>query len=131
MAHWIASVLLLVMAGGVALWTAGAIYFDVGRGARWSWALTLAWCLFVVVLFAAWQPLWRPYGMLLATTFVFVGWWLSLKPSHDRQWDESVAVLSRAVRRGDDTVAGFVIGATVDQRRFDCQWRPLQGLAAQ
>ena len=26
---------------------------------------------------------------------------VSLKPSHDRQWDASVAVLPRAVRRGD------------------------------
>ena len=39
--------------------------------------------------------------MLLAATLVFLGWWLSLKPSHDRQWDASVAVLPRAVRRGD------------------------------
>ena len=47
---------------------------------------------------AALAPL-RP--VLLATVLVFVGWWLSLTPSHDRQWDASVAVLPRAVRRDD------------------------------
>lgn len=101
MAHWIASVLLLAMAIGISLWTAGAIYFDVGRGARWSWAPTLAWCLFVVGLFATWQPPWRPCAVLLAITLIFVCWWLALKPSHDREWDASVAALPRAVRRGD------------------------------
>lgn len=101
MPHWIASVLLLVMVIGFSLWTAGAIYFDVGRGARWSWAPTVGWCLFVLGLLGTWQPLWRPAAVLLTTNFVFLGWWLSLKPSHDRQWDASVSVLPRVVRQGD------------------------------
>jgi hypothetical protein len=101
----IAYVLAVLLMGTVTLgmvaWMAGAIYFDVGRGARWSWLPTAAWCLFMAILFAIWRPLWCPYAVLLAATLVFLGWWLSLKPSHDRQWDASVAVLPRAVRRGD------------------------------
>ena len=41
---------------GIVLWMAGAIYFDVGRGARWSWLPTVAWCLLMAVLFAVWRP---------------------------------------------------------------------------
>ena len=100
-AHFLVVLLMGTITLGIAVWMAGAIYFDVGRGARWSWVPTVGWCLFAVVLFATWRPLWCPYGVLLATTLVFVGWWLSLKPSHDREWDASVAVLPRAVRGGD------------------------------
>jgi hypothetical protein len=101
MAHWIVSILLTVLAIGIALWTAGAIYFDVGRGARWSWVPAAGWCLFVAVLFGIWRPLWHPYVVFLVITVVFLAWWLSLKPSHHRQWDASVAMLPRALRRDD------------------------------
>ena len=86
---------------GIVLWMAGAIYFDVGRGARWSWLPAVVWCLLMAALFAVWRPLWCPYAALVTAALVFLGWWLSLKPSHERQWDASVAVLPRAVRRGD------------------------------
>jgi hypothetical protein len=97
----LAVLLMGTIALGMVLWMAGAIYFDVGCGARWSWLPAVAWCLLMAVLFAVWRPLWCPYAALLAAALVFLGWWLSLKPSHDRPWDASVAVLPRAVRRGD------------------------------
>ncbi|MHC1769451.1 MAG: DUF4105 domain-containing protein [Verrucomicrobiia bacterium] len=97
----IGSIPLLAMAVGATLWTAGAIYYDVGRASRWGWVLAAAWCLFVLVLFASWQPLWYPLAVLLSLTLFFVGWWVSLKPSHDRDWDASVAVLPRVVRQGN------------------------------
>jgi hypothetical protein len=101
MEHWTVSVLLTVLATGITAWTAGAIYYDVGRGARWSWAPAVAWCLLVAVVFATWKPVWYPYIALIGISLVFAGWWLSLKPSHARQWDASVAVLPRALRDGD------------------------------
>jgi hypothetical protein len=45
--------------------------------------IALAWIVFVCVLFAVWQPLWQPFAVLLAVFAVFLGWWLSQKPSHD------------------------------------------------
>ncbi len=100
-AHVFAVLLMGTVTLGLVVWMAGAIYFDVGRGARWSWVPTTGWCLFVVVLLATWQPLWCSCAVLLATALVFLGWWSSLRPSHDRQWDASVAVLPRAVCRDD------------------------------
>jgi hypothetical protein len=60
MEHWIVSGLLPVLAAGITPWTAGAIYFDVGRQAPWNWVLLGAWCLFRGVLFATWNPPWCP-----------------------------------------------------------------------
>ena len=85
----------------VAVWMAGAIYFDVCGGARWGRWVALAWAVGVVALFAAWQPLWQPFVALLGAESLFLAWWFRLKPSHDRDWDPSVAVLPRAVIAGD------------------------------
>jgi hypothetical protein len=99
--EWILAIVLLAGAAMITLWMAGAIYFDVCHGARWGWLVTLGWALGVVVLFAAWQPLWQPFVVLLGVAALFFGWWILQKPSHDRDWDLSVAVLPRAVREGD------------------------------
>jgi Domain of unknown function (DUF4105) len=100
-AEWVAQALMIASAVAIALWMAGAIYYDVGRGTRWGRLLAPAWVVGVFVLFAAWQPLWQPFAILLAVAAPFVGWWLRLKPSQDRDWEPSVAVLPRAVRTGD------------------------------
>jgi hypothetical protein len=101
LAHGIASALMVASAAGIALWVAGAIYFDVGRGAKWSWLPAVGWLVVVAVLFAVWQPLWQPYLVLLSATVAFLCWWFSQKPSHNRDWEASVALLPRAVHRDD------------------------------
>jgi hypothetical protein len=63
--------------------------------------LVAGWAVGVLVLFAAWQPLWQPFAVLLGLTAIFLGWWFRQKPSNDRDWQPSVAVLPRAVRAGD------------------------------
>lgn len=101
LAHGIASALMIASAAGIALWVAGAIYFDVGRGAKWSRLPAVGWLVVVAVLFAVWQPMWQPYLVLLSATVAFLCWWFSQKPSHDRDWEASVALLPRAERRDD------------------------------
>ncbi len=100
-ARWIAFALMIASAAGIALWVAGAIYFDVGRRAKWSQFAAAGWLLFVVGLFVFWQPLWLPFLTLLVVAAVFLCWWLAQKPSHDRDWEPSVAVLPRAEVKGD------------------------------
>ena len=85
----------------VAVWMAGAIYFDVCGGARWGRWVVLAWAVGVVAMFAAWRPLWQPIVALLGAESLFLAWWYRLKPSNDRDWDPSMAVLPRAVIAGD------------------------------
>jgi hypothetical protein len=93
--------LMLAIASGTTLWMAGAIYYDVCRGTQWGRVLALAWAVGVVALFVVWQPLWQPFVVLMGIATLFIGWWLRQKPSHDREWEPSVAVLPRAVRDGD------------------------------
>ena len=101
MAEWIAPALMVVTAGVVTVWMAGAIFYDVCRGAGWGRLLAAGWVVGVATLFAVWHPVWQPFVLLVGVAAVFLGWWLRLKPSHDRDWEPSVAVLPRAVRDGD------------------------------
>jgi hypothetical protein len=99
--EWIAVVLMLAAATGVTLWTAGAICYDVCRAAPAGRWLAAAWVVGVGVLFAAWQPLWQPFAALLGVTALFLVWWFRQKPSHDRDWHPTVAVLPRSSRAED------------------------------
>ncbi len=85
----------------VAVWMAGAIYFDVCGGARWGRWVVLAWAVSVVAMLAAWRPLWQPIVALLGAESLFLAWWYRLTPSNDRDWDPSMAVLPHAVIAGD------------------------------
>jgi hypothetical protein len=99
--EWTIAATILVSAAAMALWTAGAIYYDVCGGVRWSRLVVLAWAIAVALLFAVWRPLWQPFAVLLGVTAIFLVWWIRLKPSHDHDWHPTVAVLPRAVRQGD------------------------------
>jgi len=92
---------LLLACAGVAVWMAGAIYYDVCGGAKWGRWVALAWAVGVIAMFAAWRPLWQPIVALLGAESLFFAWWSLQKPSHDRDWDPTVAVLPRAVSAGD------------------------------
>ena len=52
-------------------------------------------------MFVVWRPLWQPIVALLGAESLFLAWWYRLKPSNDRDWDPSMAVLPRAVIAGD------------------------------
>lgn len=97
MREWIVLALILAVASIVALWMAGAIYYDVCGAGRWGRLVAASWCVGVVVLFVAWQPPWRPLATLLCLTALFLVWWFRLKPRHDREWEPAVAVLPRAI----------------------------------
>lgn len=100
MLELIADALLLACAV-IAVWIAGAIYYDVCGGAKWGRWVALGWAVGVIAMFAGWQPLWQPTVALLGAESLFLAWWFRQTPSHDRDWDPSVAVLPRAVCAGD------------------------------
>jgi hypothetical protein len=99
--EWFALAPMLAVAAAVALWMVGAIYYDVCGGGRWGRAAAAAWLIGVVSSFALWQPTWQVLAALLGVAALFLAWWLRLKPSHDRDWEPSVAVMPRATRDGD------------------------------
>src|SRR5207248_2057000 len=78
LAQGVLSALALVMAAGVTLWMAGAIYYDICNGARYAPWLAAGWALGVIAMFVAWQPLWQPFAVLLGVAALFLGWWFRL-----------------------------------------------------
>jgi hypothetical protein len=99
--EWIAPIMMLASVALITLWMVGAIYYDVCRATKWGRLFAPGWAISVIWMFAAWQPLWQPFAVLLGVAALFLGWWLRQKPSHNRDWDTSVAVLPWAVREGD------------------------------
>lgn len=99
--EWLAPVLMLGCAAVLTLWMAGAIYFDACGGTKRGRLVAAGWGVVVAAGFVLWQPVWRPFAVVLGVGTVFIVWWLRQKPSHDRDWDPSVAVLPRAVRDVD------------------------------
>lgn len=98
---WLLPALLLVVVAAIALWTAGAIFFDVGDRVGYRRTLALLWLVGVAALFVFWQPVWQPFlGLLVAFALVLV-WWLRLKPLQHRDWDDTVKLLPRGDITGD------------------------------
>ena len=53
-------------------------------------------------IWAFWLSRRRRMTVVLAVLFLgVVVWWISIRPSHDRQWRPEVAVMPRAVIDGD------------------------------
>src|SRR5262245_38639102 len=106
--EWIAPIAMLAIAAAITLWTAGAIYFDVCKEARWGRWLVLGWAIVVILLFAILRPIWLSFAIFLGVTALFFAWWFRQKPRHDRNWEPTVAVLPRAVREGDAITMEYV-----------------------
>ena len=102
LSEWAVNALILAGAAPISLWTAGAIYFDLWGGTRRGRFAAAGWLAGVAATFVVWQPLWQPFAALLGAFALFLVWWLRQKPSHERDWDESVAVLPRVTTRGDE-----------------------------
>ena len=85
----------------VALWMVGAIYYDLCGGARWGRWVAVAWAAGVIAMLVVWRPLWQPIVALLVAELLFLAWWFRQKPSNNRDWDPSMALLPRAVIAGD------------------------------
>jgi hypothetical protein len=96
-----ANALAVVMAAGVTLWMAGAIYYDACGATRWGRVVAAVWVVGVATAFFVWEPRWQPFVALLGALAICLVWWLRQKPSHDHDWDPAVAVLPRATRDGD------------------------------
>jgi Domain of unknown function (DUF4105) len=94
---------LVFLIGGLAvLWTAGALYFDLSLPAWLRAVVAIAWTL-AAALFGIFFG-WRGRVGILLTFLLILGWWLTLTPLQDRDWQPSVAKLAYATREGDHII---------------------------
>jgi hypothetical protein len=87
------------LVGGLAVaWTAGALYYDL-PAPSFRTAAAVCWLLAAAALgfFAGWRG-----RLVLAIAFALIaGWWSTLRPRLDGDWQPEVAVLAYATRDGD------------------------------
>jgi hypothetical protein len=90
--------LVLIIGGIVVAWTAGALYFDLPASAPLRTVAAITWSLAAVFgLFRGWRG---RLGVLLGFLLI-AGWWATLRPKQNRDWQPQVAVLAYATREGD------------------------------
>ena len=91
----LAAILLGIVLLLLTLWAAAALHFDV----RVAWLRTPLAVLYVGAVLAVWIFVKRRWLATVLTVGGFalaLGWWLSLKPSNDRDWQPDLAVLAYA-----------------------------------
>ena len=77
------------------LWAAAALYFDV----RVSWLRTPLAVAYAATVLAVWifvKRRWLATALTSGGFVIVLGWWLTLQPSNDRDWQPDVAVLPYA-----------------------------------
>lgn len=87
-----------------ALWSVCAIYFGDSDSGMAQQILAAVFALYgAVTLIGLGLPGWRwPLTTAYGTLFLFVlGWWFSISPSNDRQWQKDVEKLAYATIAGD------------------------------
>lgn len=84
----------------VVAWATLAIYFS---NLPWAWArLALAVAFLAFSIWALGVSRTRPAkGAFMAVFLAVVAWFVSIAPSHDREWRPEVAVMPRAIIDGD------------------------------
>ncbi len=93
--------LLWIIAALAIGWAALALYYASGLTPGWA-RLALALAPPVAALIAAWRL--RGLATLVVVAVMFagvLGWWLSIAPSNDRDWQPEVAKLAYATFDGD------------------------------
>jgi Domain of unknown function (DUF4105) len=99
--RWAGVLLVLLIAIVAIAWAFGAVWFDAPFGAGNQLAAVLLAITFVVVLLFV-RPFWRKLGLLALLFGVVLGWWLTLKPSNNGNWQPDVAQLAWAEINGDE-----------------------------
>ena len=95
---WIPLYLLLF---GVTLWAVGALYFDLPiAGLRAPLAFIYFAAMLVAFIFV--KGRWRAMGVVAFAFFVVLAWWLTIKPTGDRNWQPDVARTGWADIQGDE-----------------------------
>ena len=81
-------------------WAAAALYFDV-RGAWLRTPLAVAYLLAILAVWIWVKSRWLKPALTAGGFVLVLGWWLTLRPSNDRDWQPDVSVLAYADVEGN------------------------------
>lgn len=111
------------MAALAFLWALAAIWIDGPESRALAGGFAVAFSTAAFVVFFVVRPWLRALGAFSVLFAVVLGWWLTLTPSNDRDWEPSVARTPRAVLDGDrltiENVRNFEYRTETD---FDEVW---------
>jgi len=97
---WILLLVSACLLGSLAVaWTAGALYYDLPATAPLRTVAAIAWALAAALLGLFGGR--RGRIAILLGVLLVAGWWSTLRPRLDRDWQPEVAVLAYATREGD------------------------------
>ncbi len=92
---FILQMLLTIICAVFSLWVFGGIYYDVEQRGRRGLALAILWLVVITLVLFLVRPYWLVLAIVFALCLLFLAWWLTQKPSHDRNWDPNFAQLPR------------------------------------
>src|SRR5437016_9555231 len=99
--RWVGELLVLLTAIIAVAWAFGAVWFDAPFGnANKVVGGLLAVASAAALVFV--RPFWRKLGAVFVTFGLVLGWWLTLKPSNNGNWQPDVAQLAWADINGDE-----------------------------
>jgi Domain of unknown function (DUF4105) len=99
--RWVGELLILPTAMIAIAWAFGAVWFDAPFGnANKIVAGLMAIASAIALVFV--RPVWRKLGLVALLFGVVLGWWLTLKPSNNGNWQPDVAQLAWADINGDE-----------------------------
>jgi hypothetical protein len=97
---WLIAVIRFLFWAVLIAWATLAIYYSNLPWAELRMGLAGAFAAFAI--WALWLSRQRWTSVVFIALFIaVVGWWISIDPSHDREWRPEVAVMPRAVVDGD------------------------------
>ncbi len=82
-------------------WAAAALWIDGPESRAVAGALAVAFSTATLAIFLVVRPMLRAIGVFALLFAVVLGWWFSIAPSNDRQWEPSVAHAPQAILEGD------------------------------
>lgn len=92
---------LYLLLGGVTVWAAGALYFDLPIS-RLRVPLALIYSLAMLAALLLIKGRWRRMSVVAGGFAVVLTWWLTIKPMEDRVWQPDVAQRAWAETSGDE-----------------------------
>ena len=117
------SILTAVYLALVYFWTLGALFFDAGKSSPLGWLLACVWTLVFAAILLFLEPYWVAVLVVTAMLFFVATWWLTQRPSHERNWDANFAELPSIEVDGDHLTVHNVRNTQYRSLRdFDCRF---------